>query len=83
MHGTVVEVKNGTLHTFEGDEVEVHGGAYLSPEAFLTTNGELERLRDKQARLEERSALVPSLIAGAALLGLAAGFYLGSRSDDD
>ena len=83
MHGTVVEVKDGTLRTFEGEEVEVHGGAYLSPEAYLTTTGELDRLRDQQARMEERSTLVPGLIVAAALIGAAAGYWLGSRADDD
>ena len=77
MHGTVVEVKQATLSTFEGESFEVHGGAYLSPEAYLTTEAELTRLRAKQAQLEERGTLVPSLILGAALMGLAAGYWLG------
>ena len=83
MHDEVVEVKEAVLNTFDGDRLEVRGGAYLSPEAWLTSQAELRRLTEKQALLEERSMLVPSVIAGAALLGLAAGFWLGRRSSED
>jgi len=83
MHDEVVEVKEAVLNTFDGDRLEVHGGAYLSPEAWLTSQAELQRLTERQAQLEERSMLVPSLIAGAALLGIAAGFWLGRRSSED
>ncbi len=82
MHGTIVEVKNAVLHTYEGDALEVHGGAYLSPEAYLATNSEIERLREKGAQQDERSHLVPALMLGAALAGLAAGFWLARRDDD-
>lgn len=83
MQGTIVEVKNGVLSTFEDEQVEVKGGAYLSPEAWLSTEAELERLRASTAALEERSLLVPSLLAGAALLGAAVGFWFGRRSGPD
>jgi len=62
--------------------VEVRGGAYLSPEAWLRTESEVERLRAKTAELEERSLLVPSMVLAAGLLGTALGFWLGRRSSD-
>ena len=83
MHGTVVEVKSARLQTFEGEELEVHGGAYLSPEAYLTTNAELERLRERQAESSQKSRLVPTLVLGASLLGLAAGYWFARRSNED
>lgn len=83
MHGTVVEVKSALLQTFDGDSLEVHGGAYLSPEAYLTANAELERLRAQQAENSEKSRLVPTLVLGASLLGLAAGYWFARRSDED
>jgi hypothetical protein len=79
MHGNIVEVRSAVLNTFEDGKVEVRGGTYLSPEAWLTTEGELERLRAKNAELEEKSLLVPSLVLGAALLGGALGFWLARR----
>lgn len=92
MHGTsnagaidggrnIVEVKDGVVSTFEGEQVSVQGGAYLSPEAWLTTEAELTRLREKKAELEEKSLLVPSLVVGAALLGAALGYWLARRDD--
>ena len=81
MHGTIVEVKSGVLSTFEEEQLEVHGGAYLSPEAWLTTEAELQRLRAKTAELETQSLLVPSLVLGAALVGVALGFWVARRSD--
>jgi len=80
MHGTVVEVKSAVVQSFEGESFEVHGGAYLSPEAFLSTESELNRLRQKQADLEQRSHLLPSLVLAAGLLGVAAGYWLGRRT---
>lgn len=81
-HGTVIEVEKATLRTFEGEELEVHGGVYLSPDAFLAESAEKERLKRHEAQLEERSSLVPALVVGAALLGVAAGFWFGRRDDD-
>lgn len=82
MKDEIVEVKQAVVNTFEGEKLEVHGGAYLSPEAWLRTEGELERLRAKKAELEERSLLVPSMVIGAAIAGIALGWWLGSDSDD-
>jgi len=78
MRGTV-EVKSAVVQTWEGESVEVEGGAYLPPEAFLATSAELDRLREQQ---QETSNLVPALLVGAALFGLAAGYWLGRRDDD-
>ncbi|MFZ5442918.1 MAG: hypothetical protein ACOZQL_23130 [Myxococcota bacterium] len=81
MHGTIVEVKEAVVDTFEGEKLQVHGGAYLSPEAWLTTEAELQRLREKKAEYEKTSLVVPSLIIGAALAGAALGYWL-ARDDD-
>lgn len=81
MDATVLEVKKGVLHSYDGEPHEVEGGAYLSPEAYLRTAAELEQLR--QARLVENGRFLGGLIFGSALLGLAAGFWLGRRGDDD
>jgi hypothetical protein len=78
MRGTV-EVKSAVVQTWEGESVEVEGGAYLPPEAFLATSAELDRLREKQ---QETSNVVPVLMVGAALFGLAAGYWLGRRDDE-
>ena len=40
---TVLEVKTAVVKTWDGEEHEVHGGAYLSPEGYLTSSGEVER----------------------------------------
>jgi hypothetical protein len=77
----VVEVKDAVVNTFEDQRMEVHGGAYLSPEAWLRTTSEVDRLRAKAAELEERSLLVPSLLLTAGLLGAALGYWLGRRAD--
>ncbi len=82
MHGTIVEVKDATVSTFDGEELKVQGGAYLSPEAWLSTELELERLRAKKAELEQKSLLIPTLMAGAALLGAALGYWYG-RDDGE
>lgn len=81
MDTDLLEVKSGVLHTWDGEAHEVLGGAYLPPAAYLTTNSELERLR--QHRAAHASMQGPVLVLGAALLGLAAGFWLGRRSSDD
>jgi hypothetical protein len=80
--GTVIEVANATLRTFDGEELEVHGGVYLSPDAYLAEAAEKERLKRHEAQLAERSSLVPALVVGAALLGVAAGFWFGRRGDE-
>ena len=77
MRGTV-EVKSAVVQTWEGESVEVQGGAYLPPEAFLATSAELHRLREAQ---HQTSNPVPALLFGAALCGLAAGYWLGRRDD--
>jgi hypothetical protein len=81
MDAHVLEVKSGVLHTYDGEAHQVHGGAYLSPEGFLATSAELDRLRAHHA--EFHSSKGPVILLGAALLGLAAGFWLGRRSGDD
>jgi hypothetical protein len=81
MDATVLEVKKGVLHSYDGEPHEVEGGAYLSPEAYLRTAAELERGRERQ--LLENGQFITGLIFGSALLGLAAGFWLGRRSGDD
>ncbi|MDP1829272.1 MAG: hypothetical protein Q8L48_38765 [Archangium sp.] len=79
MESQPLEVKKGLVHTWDGEPHEVEGGAYLSPEAYLRTNAELEKLRQQHV---ESSALMPALVFGAGLLGLAAGFWLARRGDD-
>lgn len=81
-YGSVIEVERALVKTFEGDEVEVHGGVYLSPDAYLASNAELEKLKRHDAQLEQRSTLVPAMVVGAALLGVAAGFWFGRHRDD-
>ncbi|MEW5738796.1 MAG: hypothetical protein AB1938_07705 [Myxococcota bacterium] len=80
MEAHLLEVKDGVLNTFDGESHEVHGGAYLSPEGYLVTSAELERLR--QHRAEHEKEKWTAIILGATLLGFAAGFWLGRRSDD-
>lgn len=80
-HGSVIEVERAVVKTFEGDEVEVHGGVYLSPDAYLASTAELQKLKREDAQLEAQSKLVPALIVGAALLGVAAGYWFGRRDD--
>jgi hypothetical protein len=81
MDATVLEVKKGVLHSYDGEPHEVEGGAYLSPEAYLRTAAELDKLR--QARMVENGRFITGLIFSSALLGLAAGFWLGRRSGDE
>jgi len=79
MHSQLLEVKSAVVHTWDGDAVEVHGGAYLPPEAFLTANAELERLRERAA--ERTNAMGVSLVLGGALLGFALGYQFARRRD--
>ncbi len=66
MAGAIVEVKDAQVSTFDGEELRVQGGAYLSPEAWLSQEAELRRLREQKAELESKSLLVPGLVVGAA-----------------
>ena len=77
MDSSVFEVKKGVLHSYDGEPHEVEGGAYLSPEVYLATAAELEKLRQRQ--LLDSSSLIATLVCGSALLGLAAGYWMGSR----
>jgi hypothetical protein len=79
MNSELLEVKKGVLQSYDGEPHEVEGGAYLSPEAYLRTSAELEKLRHREV---ESSMTMPALVFGAALLGLAAGFWLGRRGDE-
>lgn len=81
MESQLLEVKKGVVQGYDGEPHEVEGGAYLTPEAYLRTTAELEQLR--QRKLHDSSNLMPAMVFGAALLGLAAGFWLGRRGDDD
>jgi hypothetical protein len=81
MTSELLEVNKGVVNTFDGAAHEVEGGAYLSPEAYLRMNAELEQLRKR--REAEASSTVPMLVVGAALLGLAAGYFLGRRGDEE
>jgi hypothetical protein len=76
----VLEVDSAVVRTFDGEPHEVHGGAYLTPEAYLRTTAALEQLHQRQ--LADRASTVPMLVVGAALLGLAAGYWFGGRSDE-
>ncbi len=78
---TLFEVKKGVLHSYDGEPHEVEGGAYLSPEAYLRTAAELDQLRARRA--SESGSLLIGMVFGSALLGLAAGFWLGRRSGDE
>lgn len=81
MPGAVVEVKAAQVSTFDGETLEVQGGAYLSPEAWLSHDAELRRLREAKAQSEATSLVVPTLVFGAALFGAAVGYWL-ARDDE-
>ncbi|PZR14381.1 MAG: hypothetical protein DI536_09975 [Archangium gephyra] len=81
MSGSIVEVKDAVVSTYDGDKLEVQGGAYLSPDAWLSTELELSRLRAQKEDLERKSYLVPGLIVGAALFGAAFGYWY-AREDE-
>jgi len=76
MHSSLIEVATATLHTPDGEAIEVSGGAYLSPEVYLTTHAELEAFR-----AAEVASAVP-LLLGVGLIGAAIGFWLGRRDGD-
>lgn len=75
MEPHLLEVKNAVVHSYDGVH-EVEGGAYLSPEAYLKTTMELEQLRRR--RLADSTTLIPGLLFSFALLGMAAGYWLGT-----
>lgn len=78
----VLEVDRATVTTYEGESLEVQGGAWLSPEAVLRTTSELERLRRRAIEQDQVPKLIPALVLGAGLVGLAVGYWLGRRRDD-
>jgi|GEM_PF-4839793 hypothetical protein len=80
MHAELIEVKSAVIETYDGEPQRVEGGAYLTPEAYLRANAELERLREKEHGPSTSTTL--PLVIGAALLGLAAGYWFGRGSDD-
>ncbi len=73
---TFFEVKSGVIKTFDGEEHEVQGGAYLSPEHYLSTHAELERSREKSTG----SSSAMTLLIAVGLLGFAAGLVVGRPS---
>jgi hypothetical protein len=77
----VVEVEHAKLTTFDGESLEVHGGAWLSPEVVLRTTNELDRLRRRAAEQDAIPKVLPAALIGAGLVGLAVGFWLGRRRD--
>jgi hypothetical protein len=81
MEPQVIEVRSGVLHTFDGEKHEVQGGVYLSPEAYLSASGELDQLRRRHAAAS--SSVLPALVVGTSLLGLAVGYWLGRRGRDE
>lgn len=82
MEQHLLEVATGTVKTPDGEQHQIHGGAYLSPEAYLHTQAELEKLRQAQADAAA-SKLIPAMVIGAGVLGLAVGLWLGRRTDDE
>lgn len=82
MEQNLLEVATGTVKTPDGELHQIHGGAYLTPEAFLHTQAELEKLRQAQADAAA-SKLIPALVLGAGVFGLALGLWLGRRSDEE
>lgn len=73
----ILEVKTGHIHTFDGERHDIHGGAWLSPEAFLASRAEVE-----QARQREAASAIP-LVLGAALFGFAVGAAVGWWAAND
>ncbi len=82
MEEELVEIASGTFQTPDGQTVQIDGGAYLTPEAYLRTQGELERLRHYRAEVEA-SRLLPALVFAAGAAGVMLGFWLGRRSTED
>jgi hypothetical protein len=82
MPGAVVEVRVAQVSTFDGETMDVQGGAYLSPEAWLSHDLELRRLREEKAQSDAKSMLVPGLMFGAALLGAAFGYWYARDNEE-
>lgn len=82
METNLLEVATGTLTTPDGEKHQIQGGAYLTPEAYLHTQAELERLRQAQVDAAASRAL-PTLMVGAGIVGFALGFWLARSGDDD
>jgi hypothetical protein len=82
METDLMEISSGVVTTPDGASHQIHGGAYLSPEAYLRTHSELGRLRQQQAEAAASKAL-PMLLVGASVFGLAIGFWLGTRSVEE
>jgi hypothetical protein len=82
MDELLMEISSGTVQTPDGDTHQVHGGAYLSAEGYLRTQAELERLRRQHAEAAASVAL-PVVMLGVGMIGLAVGYWLGRRPDDE
>lgn len=78
MEDALIEVKNATLETFEGEKKHVHGGVWMPPEEFLRLSARHERLKEAVPPSNNTLLLVG---VGAALLGVSLGWWL-SRDDD-
>jgi hypothetical protein len=79
MDENVLEVESAIVKTFDGDALEVRGGAYLSPEGVLRTTAELSRLRARVIDQDELPSLLPIIACSAGLAGLVFGYWLGRR----
>ncbi len=79
MEENVVEVESAVVRTFDGEALEVRGGAYLTPEAVLRTTAELSRLRARVIEQDQLPNLVPIVACSAGLAGVVLGYWLGRR----
>lgn len=75
----VIEVASAVVKTYEGETLEVQGGAWLPPDAVLRTTNELTRLRQRAAEQDTIPKVVPMAFLGAGLVGFAVGYWLGTR----
>jgi len=75
----VVEVESAIVKTFDGEALEVQGGAYLTPEGVLRTTAELTRLRARVIDQDQLPSLLPLVACSAGLAGLVFGYWLGRR----
>ncbi len=81
MDAEAIEIRDGLVHTFDGEEKQIEGGVYLSPAGYLAQSNELATLRAYKD--ETQSVRWPLVAVGAALAGVAVGFWLGTRRRDD